>query len=283
MKKILLDTINSEVIKPIPMFGGEKLDTRPIKGVNLFPEIYSNIFICSKKKTGKTSAIFKILKDCANKDTNIIVFCSTLHKDVSYKNMRKYFEKVGINFIGYTSFKEDGTDQLFELVKHLQEKAEEEEKEEDEEIPVVKPTIKLNFNDPEEEEKPKKKKKEKYRAPEYIVVCDDISSELKNPALISLLKANRHYKMKVIISSQYPNDLLPEQIKQMDYLLLFRSHSLEKLHKLYKDADLSIPFEVFYKMYKYATSIPYGFLYIDCTNESFRQNFNKKFFVPDFD
>lgn len=282
MKKILLDTINSEKVTPIPMFGGEKTDNRPIKGANLFPEIYSNIFICSKKKTGKTSVIFKILKDCANKDTNIIVFCSTLHKDVSYKNMRKYFDAKGIPFIGYTSFKEDGQDHLFELVKHLQDKAEKEEDEEEEEK-IPKPKSVLRANDSDDEEKPRKKKKDKFRAPEYIVVCDDISGELRNPALESLLKANRHYKMKVIVSSQWANDLFPSQIKQMDYLLLFRSHSIEKLTKLYKDADLSVPFQVFYKMYKYATSFPYSFLYIDTNNESFRQNFNKKFSLPDFE
>lgn len=282
-KRILLESINNQVVTPIPMIGGGVIDNRPVKGADLFPEIYSNIFICSRKKTGKTSVIFKILKDCVGRDTNIIVFCSTLHKDQSYKSMRKYFEKKGNNFIGYTSFKEDGVDQLFELVKHLQDKAEKEEEEEDEEVPIVKPQIKLNFNDPEEDDKPKKKKKEKFRAPEYIIVCDDISGELKNPALISLLKANRHYKMKVIVASQWAHDLLPEQIKQMDYILLFRGHPIEKLQKIHRDADVSIPFHVFYKLYKYATSIPYGFLYIDTTNEKFRQSFNKEFVLPDFE
>lgn len=283
MKKILLETINHERVLPIPMVGGGPVDNRPIKGASLFPEIYSNIFICSKKKTGKTSVIFKILKDCVGRDTNIIVFCSTLHKDQSYKSMRKYFEQKGNSFIGYTSFKEDGVDQLFELVKHLQDKAEQEEEEEDKEVPVVKPTIKLNFGDPEEDEKPKKKKKEKFRAPEYVIVCDDISGELKNPALESLLKANRHYKMKVIIASQWVHDMNPAQIKQMDYILLFRGHPIEKLKKIYVDADISIPFLAFYKMYKTATSIPYGFLYIDTNNEAFRQCFNRKFHLPDFE
>lgn len=283
-KRILLDTINNQTVSPIPMFGGEKPDSRPIKGAELFPEIYSNIFICSKKKTGKTSVIFKILKDCVGKDTNIIVFCSTLHKDASYKNIRKYFEAKGNNFIGYTSFKEDGQDQLFELVKHLQDKAEKDDEEEEKEVPKIKPENILNFGEPEEDDKPKKKRKEKFKSPEYIVVCDDISGELRNnPALESLLKANRHYKMKVIVSSQYPNDLLPSMIKQMDYILLFRSHSIEKLQKLYKDADLSTPFSVFYKMYKYATSKPYSFLYIDTNNDEFRENFNKKFYLPDFE
>jgi hypothetical protein len=282
-KRILLETINNEIVSPIPMMGGEKPDNRPIKGANLFPEIYSNIFICSKKKTGKTSVIFKILKECSTKDTNIIVFCSTLHKDQSYKNIRKYFEARGNNFIGYTSFKEDGQDQLFELVKHLQDKAEKDDEEEEKEVPKIKPENLLNFGEPEEEDKPKKKRKEKYRSPEYIIVCDDISGELRNPALESLLKANRHYKMKVIVASQWANDLLPSQIKQMDYILLFRSHSIEKLQKLYKDADLSVPFSAFYKMYKTATSAPFGFLYIDTNNEEFRTNFNRKFFLPDFE
>lgn len=65
---------------------------------------------------------------------------------------------------------------------------------------------------PEDEpkEKKKKSKKSKYLAPEYMIIFDDLSSELKSRSLLSLLKFNRHFKAKLIISSQWLHDLLPE-------------------------------------------------------------------------
>ena len=46
-------------------------DTRPIKGPAVCPEVYSNIFLCAKKKSGKKSAIFMLLKECTNRNTVI--------------------------------------------------------------------------------------------------------------------------------------------------------------------------------------------------------------------
>ena len=50
-------------------------------------------------------------------------------------------------------------------------------------------------------EEPKKQRKSKYRAP-------DLSTELKSRSLLALLKKNRHYRSKLIISSQWLHDLL---------------------------------------------------------------------------
>src|SRR6185437_11733738 len=75
------------------------------------------------------------------------------------------------------------------------------------------------------EETDKKRKKErvsKYQAPEYIIIFDDLSSELKSRSLLSLLKFNRHFKSKLIISSQWLHDLLPESRKQIDLFLIFK-------------------------------------------------------------
>ena len=54
-------------------------DTRPVRGATLFPELYCNIFLCARKKVGKTLATFKILKKCAGPKTKIVAFCATLH------------------------------------------------------------------------------------------------------------------------------------------------------------------------------------------------------------
>src|SRR3954464_14828496 len=93
-------------------------------------------------------------------------------------------------------------------------------------------------------------KKSKYQSPEYIIVFDDLSSELKSGSLFSLFKFNRHFKSKLIISSQWLHDLLPESRKQIDLFLIFKGFPEDKLALIYKDCASSVPFETFYSIYK---------------------------------
>jgi hypothetical protein len=57
------------------------------------------------------------------------------------------------------------------------------------------------------EKKKKKVYKLKKLSPEFIFVFDNLSDKLQNKYISALLKQNRHYKAKVIISSQYYNDI----------------------------------------------------------------------------
>jgi len=124
----------------------------------------------------------------------------------------------------------------------------------------------------------KKKKKQKI-APKYIFIFDDISTDLKNPDVAFLVKQNRHYLSKVIISSQYPYDMKPESRRQQDYFLLFAGQPEDKLKKLYENIDLHITFETFKELYDQATSEKYHFLYIDTNNGEYRQDFNQQFII----
>jgi hypothetical protein len=181
---------------------------------------------------------------------------------------------------------------LGELILTLENEIDpEEEEEEEEEIPPTEQikmmggatmkAILMHILPPEQtaEGKPKKPRKSKFIDCEYIIVFDDLSTELKSKSLVGLLKKNRHFKAKIIIASQYYLDLLPESRKQMDYFLLFKSQSLDKLQAIYKDADLSIDYETFLKLYKDATEEKYSFLYIDCGQESFRKKFDKELII----
>jgi hypothetical protein len=293
MSTIKVKTINKQVIKPIPIEGQQ--DTRPILGADLFEEIYANIALIAKKKSGKTTTLHHILKRCAGKDTHVIFFCSTIHKDKSYVGIRKMLKERGISFDAYTSLKEDGVDVLDDIVKELEEEAKkrEEEAENGEEQEVKKETHTTDdllqalqtkgidgYIEEEEKEETKKKKKSKYRMPELIIVLDDLSNQLRSPSLETLLKKNRHFFCKVIISTQYIHDLAPESLKQLDYWIIFRGQPIEKLEKIYKDADLNIDFSLFYNIYKDATKDKFGFLYIDTNNMNFRKNFNKVYILP---
>lgn len=262
---IRLKNLNKEVIKPIPLKC--KNDVR-IKGFCLFPEIYSNIFLVAKKKSGKTSAINKILKECAGKRTKLYFFVSTIYKDDNWDYIVNYFKKKGNELHISTSLKEG----LEEITKTLQLEDSKRFEKKDKDKEVVKPNkyISIDGSDDEEEDQPKKEKK---LAPEHIFVFDDIGSELRDPAIDQLLKTNRHYKSKVILSSQYVNDLKPESRKQIDYWLLFKGHTEDKLLTIYKDSDINVTYEKFIQLYNIAVEKPYGFLYVDTRNDTFRRNF----------
>ena len=253
--------INNEVVKAVPLL--VEKDTRPVKGFKLFPEMNANIFLCAKKKSGKTSTIYKILQKCCGPDTKIIVFCATLHKDKSWLAIQAWAERKGIVFVGHTSLKDDnGVDKLEELVM------------------ICKPKLMRlrrappNMLDSSSEEEDDKPRRPKYQTPEYIFILDDLSTELKSTTVGRLLKVNRHFLSKTLLSSQWLNDLAPGSRKQMDYFILFRGHMDKKLEEIYRDANLAIPLEQFIAVYKFATEEPFSFLYVDTNTGEFRRNFN---------
>ena len=294
--KLSLKKINNEKVKKIHL---PKVDTRPIRGYNVCPELYSNVYFCARKKSGKTSALFKMLKACMGKDTKLVVFCSTVYKDPNWIEIRRYFENLDIDVEIHTSIRDDGEDQLLKFVEELNEDAINKEGDEldEPEVEKVNPNScdnilqrlrNMNSNPrifveekEEEQDKPKKKRKSKYQAPEYIIVFDDLADELKTPSLFTLLKKNRHYKTKIIISSQWINDLFPQSRKQLDLIMLFKGFNEKKLEEIHKDCDTRVPLETFLKIYKIATKKPFSFLYIDTRSDTFRRNFNREFVIKD--
>ncbi len=265
----MLKQISDVIIKPIPMIGGG--DNRPVRGAKLFPELYANIFLCAKKNSGKSSVIYNIINECSGRDTKILAFVSTVFKDNAWLQVAALCKKRGLYFEPHISLKDEGVDHL-ELF--LKDQAQPEETEEEDEKDKKKNLLLLDSDD-EEEDKPKKK--EKQIAPEWIIVLDDLSTELKAKSVVSLLKKNRHLKAKVIVSSQFLHDLGPESRKQIDTWLVFGQQNEEKLEIIYKDADISVPYEQFKHMYDVATAEKYSFLYVDTRRDEFRRNFNFRF------
>lgn len=289
----ILKRINEVKVKKVNLIHEE--DKRPIKGADLFPELYANIFLVAKKKSGKSMVISKIIKECAAKETICIFFCSTINKDDVWKAIQESCKKHGIPFIKHESLNNDGIDQLDLLVKHLQNEAkqnadDEDDEDDDEEqegglrhnkerIERLKCAIKGcdSDSDDDDEKKKKKAKKSKYRSPEYLIILDDLSNEMKAQSLVGLLKKNRHFKCKVICSTQYCNDIRPESWQQADYALIFKGQSEKKLQEIWKNCDIGVEFDEFQEIYEAATQKPYSFLYIDCRSGKFRSNFNLEF------
>jgi hypothetical protein len=312
--RITIKKINN--IHVVPMKVGGSLDTRPVLGEELFPEVYANIFLCARKKSGKTVVIQHILKAVTGKTTGIIVFCSTVNKDDNWISIKRWAERKKVPLQIHTSIRDGKADALDVFMHYLEKQAAERELDDIEDEQEGKGKPMFDYEDDEQsgsddgyeddesdddekgpmikgmfetETKIKKmfatkhrtsiKPEEKFQTPEYIIVLDDLSHELKLPSLVSLLKKNRHYRCKVILSSQYVHDLKPESIKQMDYLLLFKGMDDTKLQKILTDADLSVDFNELKEMYEKATEKPFGFLYIDVRNDAFKRNFNEMFGV----
>ena len=123
---ISLKQINKQYVEAIPI---PDEDLRPILGADIVEEVYSNIFLCARKKSGKTSAVFKILKECSDRKTVIVIFCSTAYKDKNWIQIRKYFKKKGMEVRVFTSIYENGEDQLANLVDDLKQEAKDLEEE----------------------------------------------------------------------------------------------------------------------------------------------------------
>jgi len=276
--KVATQRITEEHLKNIkdikPLIVGAGLDPEKIKFGNVFPSPFHTTFLCAKRRSGKTSVLAECLEKTSNKNTAFFIFCPTTQVDDSWKTIIEKLQKKGSVVNVFDSIMDGKQNQLNTIIDTLS-KGEEEEP-----VKPIKPVKKLIYDgENQEHNKPQRASavKPKKISPEYIFVFDDISSELKNPAVYKLLKMSRHLKASVYISTQYIHDIMPQGLKQAEYFILFKSFSEDKLEHLYHMLDLSISLEKFIDIYKYVMKdAKYDFLFIDIKNEQFRKNFNKK-------
>ena len=288
MSQLSIKRINNEDVKPVK-FVEEDKDKRPVAGASLFPEIYSNIFFCARKKSGKTCAIAHIIDKCATKETQIIAFVGTIHRDKTWIAIERMCEDKGIEFTGYTSMKDTttGEDILQSIVDVLKEEVEAKKKGiasgEDTEVSEPQETTDCLTMDCDPDPKQKKPRKPKFKAPKIIFVFDDLSGELKKPCFTELLKFHRHFLSKVIVSSQYWNDIAVEARRQINYVLLFKglSESPAKLKEVYDNTGgMGVTFDVFIGIYRFCTAKQFNFMYMGIDDVEFRKNFNYRIDLP---
>ena len=101
---ITLKKINDKVIKPVKT--KEKLSLLPVRGKDLIPTPYANIGIIARKKSGKSTVVFNLVKQRAGVNTKVIVFSSTFHKDSIMIEMKKWCKKHKIKIEGFTSMRD---------------------------------------------------------------------------------------------------------------------------------------------------------------------------------
>jgi len=324
-----LKTINKKIVKVPKVL--KKKEKRALLGEEIFPEPYPNIFICAKKKSGKTVVIYNTVKARVGPNTSVIAFCSTVNKDPVWLEIKKWCAEHKVPYHGFESIKKGKIDLLDRFAKQVEieakEKLKEEEEysssEEEDSIPQFrKPRVGQSlikkkkpmkiFSDDEnsadedfmddypseesEDENPRYATIPECKAifsrrnhmdgrvapvlaPDYLMIFDDISNEIKLPSVATWVKKNRHFKTMNILCSQYANDLAPQQLKQMDGLFLFKSLDRKKLEKLRIDTDLGISEDVLWKLYKDATSEPYNFLWCNAREDTCRKNFDKQYII----
>ncbi len=366
-------------IELIPKLASERLEdsNKPVLGAEMFSEPFANIFLCARKKSGKTTVLYNILKNCSSKKkTKVVCFASTVFKDAQWLRIADYLKKKGVYFEGHMSMYDEmtGVNTLSKLMSRLQKESKQnlakeamnnarkerllEEKRklkkskrkrvlnkrkplringvlvhenvekalknalhskvlrrklqpgngiksadridvandgdvlfESEDVSGLferelslafrenksdRKDIDLSMVDIEHMNDRQERGKDNDKVvPEWIFVFDDLSNELRDPLIAHLLKTNRHYKAKVIISSQYVQDIPPSSRKQIDYWMLFAGHSVDKLEVIFYDADTRLSLSQFIKLYKSVTREPYQFLLLNTTDDSYRRGFTQ--------
>jgi KaiC/GvpD/RAD55 family RecA-like ATPase len=265
-----------------------------VLGGQMFLDPYSNVAIISKKKSGKTTLLYHILKKVCRKGTNVLIFSPTQNKDDTYKFIKEALDKKGCNVSSYSNFVEDGENIINDLLNELGK-----EEEIEDELPRSKgrapydPSLEGRLKEPQgsfeemvnfkmfgkgindiEKQIEKKPSKPKKISADYVLVFDDLGKDMNCKTIAQLSKTLRHYKIRCFYLQQYLSDLSTDTRKQIDYALLFKSFNEEKLLSMYESLDLSIDFDEFVELYHYATKDPYNFLYVDVKQDKYRKNFN---------
>ena len=225
-----------------------KVSSKKFPGDDLFDIQYFCMELLGKRLSGKTSLIYTLLKKFVTKEMIVLFFVPTFHKDKAYKPIRKFLKQKKITYDAYTSVEEDGVNMVEAFMDVNKYPGESEEKEE------VKNDV-CKFIAVDEKGKPKKKKKDKPR--EYFIIFDDMTGYLRKPAILKLIKLSRHFRTKIIISTQSIADIHPDVHAQMDYIAVFKNFNEDSLDFLYEKLRLGISLEQFKELYHYVTSLKF--------------------------
>ena len=261
------------------------------KGDHIFDIEYFCLTILGKRKSGKTVLIYNLLKNFLTKKMIVLFFVPTFHKDDTYEPIRNMLKKMKITYEAYSSFVEDGINILetFMDVNNGYGKDKEQKEQNKDAPPELKDIEPCKFySEQEKKEMKKKKRKKKDQPPEYFIVTDDNSGYLRKPEILKLIKNSRHFKTKIVISTQAVSDVHPHVFAQMDYLALFKDFNEDSLDFLYSKLQLRATLEEFKVLYHFVTGAKTkeekdkrNFILINLPTETYYINLNKKIVLSD--
>lgn len=285
---VRIKQVNNFKVK-VPRLLGNGQKRKPFRAKKLLGDYtYPNLFLCAQTCSGKTVVISNLLQKMADKRTTVIGFIPTHSIDKTWLTIKRDLAKRRIETMFHEHFLDDGINHIDELLYGLQQPEEEDEEVENEqEQPQytylkIEPDRDHNPNDTSlvlEEKKQKKKRKVSYKTsvPEYILVFDDLGSDLRHHSIGQLMKKSRHYKIAVILSSQYFKDIHPMAMRQLSHYLLFSSINEEQLKEIYnKVRPPDTTLDQFKELYHIATKKKFHHLTIYVREHEFRINFNRK-------
>lgn len=243
---IRLKKINDVRVAPPPISVQIKSALSSGPANPLFTKQYPNVLMIGKKESGKTNMICNILKQLMNENTIIVAFCQTIEVAELWKYMcDKYKDRlVKYNNIVETTKEGKKINNLEAFTSFMSDKKREKE------------------------------------GKEYIIIFDDISSQLRDKWVETFVKQNRHYKSKCIISTQAAKDVSPNVHKMINVYMLLSGIPDEGIEHISKNTNISCNKDRLLKLYKECTIIPHHFLYIDADNEEYRLNFDKEIENP---
>ena len=169
--------INKIIIKPVVHLA---LEQNEILGYDYFSTLYSTIYICSRRRSGKTTLIYNIFKHCVNKRTNVIFFCSTIHRDSTYKLILEMLEKKKVNVMTFDHCLDGKENILTGIIEELNNDLETKEQEKiKKDLDISDPKPKMDLF-PKEKAIERKEREPKQLSPEYVLIFDDLGNDLRH-------------------------------------------------------------------------------------------------------
>lgn len=265
------------------MFNSSKLndiEIKPIKlpkqkgdvyGADMLPNPYGCVALIAKTNSGKTNALYNILEHTTDpkRKTNVVIFCSTIDLDDTYKKIIELLERKKCNVFTHSHFLENGESLIDHYLDIIQNPPVIEEERNVETILLPSGYV---LERPKTTRKKKNKEPEKI-SPKWVFIFDDLGKDTRHSVMNYMMKA-RHFQIRSFILTQHLSNISPVVRKQIATCLFFRSFNRDKLQMIYEDLDIEIPFGTFEEIYKFATRDPYSFLTYDVYSQRFRKNFN---------
>lgn len=255
-------------IKPIKFKNDNEL---PLRGSELISEPYANVFLCAKTNSGKTTVIHHLLKNTIDKRCEIFLFCATCNIDKAWQAICDSLEKRHVTVHKFISIYEGKENVLTTLLEQLR------QRDEAALLPPersVRNQLILTDNDIQEAETTPERKPTD-RVPERLIIFDDLSiKELRDKSICTLLKANRHYHARCIISSQHVIHLAPDAFSQLYSVHVWPGFSKRYIDLLHDRLSTHLEPDQLYMLYKMLTEKPYNFMSIYLRTGEVRHNFN---------
>ena len=256
--------INNAVVTPLKL--SNQFTPDQIYGYDFCTQPYAAWLLCAKSRQGKGTAMYQILSHTIDPlmKTNVVIFSSTVSRDPLWERILELLEDKNCNITTHDHFIMGKANILTELIGQMDSAPEPEPEQ-----------PRRGFGEREAKSRKREKRPTKVSS-KWLFIFDDLPmKDMRNDSLNFVMR-NRHYKCKVILSVQFLNMLLPSVRKNLTNVVLFKSFSVEKLHEIYADLDIEIPFGQFVELYTFATRKAYNFLQYDVHGNRWILNFNEE-------